>query len=965
MCGNKSAGESEETLIFVCSRRGYVIKSSYINNGKCEVNMESQTYAIVDLETTGHSSKQGDRIIQLAIVFMKDWQVIDTYTTFVNPEQKIPIFIEDLTHISNEDVADAKPFHELAYDIYEKLQGTVFVAHNIDFDLPFLQAEFERCRLPKWQGKCLDTVELAKILYPTSYSYKLQDVATDLGIVHEQAHRADDDALATAYLLKACYEKLLLLPQHVIEQLHRRSFQVKTDLSSFLFEIIRLKRQKVQDETAYTMYRGIQLKQPSAIAATPSTRMLVYPETMEEKKTLFSHAFQQFEIRESQFQMMDAVWASLNKRHEVLVEASTGIGKTLAYLIPALIYSQQTGKKVAISTYTTHLQTQLLKEELPKAERILNITANATILQGMSHYIDLDRFSDFMAMKDESFDENFAKMQFITWLAETETGDLSELNLSGGGHLFLEKVRRTDTSKDTRRKGAVDFYLRAMNRCQKADLIVTNHAMVVADLQRQKPILKQIDGWIIDEAHQMIQAAMVREETVFNYRQWKYVFGQLGSMSHHSIEHAWFVEMRKVSHNERQLNECEMAYRKMVQLFERTLSDMTKKLNLPKNVTRSMKYTFSFENVQIEQPLLTKVSQQIDTFLSIANYVTEITLAQMDELAPSTKALVEDWQYVLTQLAEKNKEWQQLFLRSRRSDTMWLELDARSLPGSIQIMKKPISIKKTVMHVFNKFRDQMGIVWASGTLTAPKNPRFIAEQLGVSPSVPLYQFQAPKSYYEGAQVYVVEDMPDIQNVPQAIYIEHVAQAIVETVLATNGRCFVLFTSQDMLKKTVLLIQETEQLEQFMLFAQGVSSGSRMKLLKMFQKFDHSVLFGTNSFWEGVDVPGDALSAVIVVRLPFTSPDEPVFKAKADALQARGLNSFYKLSLPEAILRFKQGFGRLIRSSHDKGAFIVLDRRIETKSYGPQFIEALPNVRVEKVPLERMVLQLEDWYNEEA
>ena len=165
----------------------------------------------------------------------------------------------------------------------------------------------------------------------------------------------------------------------------------------------------------------------------------------------------------------------------------------------------------------------------------------------------------------------------------------------------------------------------------------------------------------------------------------------------------------------------------------------------------------------------------------------------------------------------------------------------------------------------------------------------------------------------------------------------------------------------MLRKTVELIQETNLLEDYMLFAQGITTGSRMRLLKSFQRFSKSVLFGTNSFWEGVDVPGEALSVVIMVRLPFSSPDDPLFKKRAELMSRNGLNPFSSYSLPEAVLRFRQGFGRLIRSSADKGVFIVLDRRIETKSYGADFLQAIPNIPVKKVSLENIVLELENWY----
>ena len=164
-------------------------------------------------------------------------------------------------------------------------------------------------------------------------------------------------------------------------------------------------------------------------------------------------------------------------------------------------------------------------------------------------------------------------------------------------------------------------------------------------------------------------------------------------------------------------------------------------------------------------------------------------------------------------------------------------------------------------------------------------------------------------------------------------------------------------------KTKYVAEESNLLNDYVLFAQGVSSGSRMKLLKSFQKYNKSILFGTNSFWEGVDVPRDGLAAVIVVRLPFSSPEEPIFKAKSKAMAEAGLNSFQQLALPEAILRLKQGFGRLIRSSQDKGIFVILDRRIDSKSYGAQFIQAIPSKTIEKVPLQNMVTQLEHWYNE--
>ena len=291
----------------------------------------------------------------------------------------------------------------------------------------------------------------------------------------------------------------------------------------------------------------------------------------------------------------------------------------------------------------------------------------------------------------------------------------------------------------------------------------------------------------------------------------------------------------------------------------------------------------------------------------------------------------------------------------------WAEADMRSLPGSLKIVLQPADVSGIIRQSTDRFRGT-GIVWTSGTMTLPGKERFIADSLGLGAEVPVKKFEAPPGFYEGAKLYVVNDMPDILSVPQLDYIEAVADAVVQTVIATGGRCFVLFTSHDMLRKTYELISDSELLAEYMLIAQGITPGSRMRLLKSFQRFSNSVLFGTDSFWEGVDAPGDALAAVIVVRLPFSSPDNPVFRARAAVMAAEGKNPFSELSLPAALLKFRQGFGRLIRSSSDRGAYIVLDRRIEKKSYGKEFLRALPAVPMEKVALADMVLELESWYN---
>ena len=923
--------------------------------------MESQKYAIVDIETTGHSQASGDRMIQIAIVIMKDWCIEKTFTSFIHPGKSIPLFIQDLTNITDADVANALPFEAHAETIYEQLQDTVFVAHNTDFDLSFLQAEFQRVGLPKWYGKKIDTVELAKILYPAALSYKLGDLAMELNIPLNQAHRADDDAMACAYLLKKCWEELLQLPLATLEQMHKMSFRLKTNIAQLLFDALTIRRKQTRKDERLYYYKKIALKSPMQKKELSSSN-INFPTTNQEKIAYFKQSMTNFEERPKQFQMMDVVWENLNEKSEVLIEASTGIGKTIGYLLPAIIYAKQHKRQVCISTYTTHLLEQLIQSEIPKIEKMLGCSVNISLLKGRKNYIDVATFEKLMRGNDLSYDETLTIIQVLVWLSQTETGDLSEINCSGGGQLFIDKIRLNHEINKNLEE--IDFYGRAIRESANADLIITNHAMLVADLVRRDPIFNKIGGWVIDEAHQFVQAAVNRDQVVLTFTNWKYLFGQIG----HLADNQLLTKFQKIALKKRKISlqsfhQLEKKYFRLIELFDQGMQDIAFQLRgKDQGHHRDPKQIAFINELAIDEIKFQNFSKGMQDWIDHAEQMSHQFKGNLEEIPAEHLLILEQWDYWIREYKLKVAQWDDLFLNRDENKAAWVEIDRRNVPGSLRIFKKPIDVATTVQQLFDPIRLNSSIVWTSGTLTVPNNERFIANQLGIGQDVPLEILQAEQSYYSGAKAYIVNDMPDIQGVSQSDYIESVALAITQIVRATEGKCFVLFTSQEMLRKTVDLIQESELLHDYMLFAQGVTSGSRMRLLKSFQKFSHSVLFGTNSFWEGVDVPGDGLSAVIVVRLPFSAPEEPTFKAKSIMLQQGGKNAFTELSLPEAILRFKQGFGRLIRSSQDKGVFIVLDRRIETKSYGVEFLRALPQISVNKQSLQNMVLEIEHWYN---
>ncbi|MGN7386601.1 ATP-dependent DNA helicase DinG [Sporosarcina sp. SAFN-015] len=924
--------------------------------------MDNSTYAVVDLETTGHSPAKGDRIIQIAIVFIENGTITKTYARFVNPEREIPAFIQQLTAITDEEVRTAPTFEKIAQEVSDMLQGTVFVAHNTDFDLSFLQSEFKRCKVSGWSGKKIDTVELSKILFPSSSSYRLQDLAEDLDIELPTAHRADDDAEATANLLLTALSKLRTLPEETLNLLHRRSFSLRSDISTLIYEALRHVRTSANGRKL-PLFRGIPYRKVENIGGAIAARSS-YPLNEKEKIDLLKKGYPSFEYRKSQLSFMDAIWETLNSHAEVIAEVPTGVGKTVGYLLPATIHSFQTGKPVVISTFTNHLVDKILEDEVERVRTMLGIDCTATVLKGREQYLSLGKFEELLRITDESYDETFTIMQILVWLTDTETGDLNELNVSGGGQLFVDRIRkRNNRLKDDEK--AADYHQRMIDACRHSNLIITNHSMLLSDSNREQKIFHNFSGLIIDEAHQFIHTAANSNETVLSYMNWKYVMGQLGSDADGQLLHHLMNLHRKYSNFGNQLfGKLSASYEKFSNIFDEVASLMSSHKPQSGGGQQGNRVVFSLEEIAGNKPVFSQMADKMNEYIQNVQTISLRLESYREKMSMKEQAFLSEWNYWLRELKIKAGEWVEIFLDDETDNfTVWIEKDKRSLPGSLNVVKSPVDGSAITKEFITSLKNEnIGVVWTSATMTINQDERFVPRQLGIEDHVPVLTFDAPAHFYDNAGIFIVEDMPSIQHVSQSDYIEAVADAVVQTVIATGGRLFVLFTSQDMLRKTYELILESELLNDYALIAQGVSSGSRMKLLKSFRQFGKSILFGTNSFWEGVDVPGEALSAVIIVRLPFSSPDEVVFKARAAKLAANGSNPFTDLSLPEAILRFRQGFGRLIRSSGDRGFFIILDRRIETKSYGKRFLAALPSVPIQKVSLEHMVNELEDCYN---
>jgi ATP-dependent DNA helicase DinG len=922
---------------------------------------------VVDLETTGNSPRKGEKIIQISAVIIENGEIVDQFTSFVSPGKPIPPFIEELTGINDEMVKEAPEFHEIAPKILEILDNGVFVAHNVTFDLSFLQAELEEAGYNPFNGPAFDTVELAKIAMPSADSFKLTELSNTLSFSHVRPHQADSDAYVTAELLLHFINKLRILPLVTLEKLQTLSGHLKSDLSLLFDEIVSQKQRHVEDLSVdLEVYRGIALRKKTDDSPLPSIGDEI---ELDISKNLELH-ISSYEKRDAQIQMMDEVLESFLTGSHLVIEAGTGVGKSLGYLWPSLQFAKQQKERVVISTFTTQLQEQLLQKEIKLLEKISPVPFQTVLLKGKNHYINLFKFEQSLREAEPQYDVVLTKMQILVWLTRTETGDVDELNLTSGGQLFWNRLRHDGWhlphSKDP--WVSKDFYLHARKRAQSADIIITNHSMLLSDIINKGNLIPSFDYLVIDEAHHLEKSARQHLGIVLDYLSIKFTASQLGTLDQKQLYERLYRLMNRYgvegtlhsfeldTHVQQFYIDLEEAMNVLTNAFFKNAKKRTGAQKIQLRISEEMKKSRSWQPVQMAMERVISGMKLIDKeFQAILDTIKSRKL----KLEDSEKALVEEFYSFLVEWNELNEQFRAVFLKEMNDFVLWLDGDTRSLPNSLVIQAQPVAVAQNLKEEL--FAKKKGVVLTSATLTVSDSFNYFLNEVGLAgDEIKELQLSSPFDYDQSATLFIPNDVPEIQHVSNEEYIEAISSHLIGVAQATKGRMLILFTSYDMLRKTYELMKESGLLEDYVLMAQGITSGSRTRLTKNFQRFDKAILFGTSSFWEGVDIPGEDLSCLALVRLPFSPPDEPVTQAKSEILKTQGKNPFSSHSLPEAIIRFKQGVGRLIRRSSDRGIVIVYDRRIKTTRYGNAFIQSIPSMNVKEGDLFDLIEWIEDW-----
>ena len=895
----------------------------------------------LDLETTGLSPGK-DKIIEIgAVKTDSNGNQIEEFNSLVNPGILISDFIENLTGISNDDVLSSLKFVDIVDEFQSFLDDSIIIGHNIEFDLRFLSEEGL-----KLNNKFVDTWRFSQIMLPDLLDLSLGSICNYLDINQQNAHRALSDAKFTLEVFLLLSEKYKNLDNklqtaicNIISGKDNELFflfnsvlnEVDPNLKNNIFfspmEIIPKHNIKEKTKGNYFNYGDDVLQ-----------------EIFSSNSEILNKVLSNFSYREQQLDMSKVISDCIKNQHSAALEAGTGVGKSLAYLLPAAIFALKTGKRVLVSTNTINLQDQLYLKDLPLVKSILSELdpdaeeINFSILKGRDNYLCIKNYGNQFV--EEDIDQDYSRFlaKIAVWLSKTETGEKSELGLS---NFVNNNYWRRIIPKNKINCYGFDgpcFLRNSREKAESSNIIIVNHALLMTDLKSVNSVIPDYDVLIIDEAHNLEDVASQHLGWKVDERDLKDIF-RINYGKYDLIEMIANLINREFKNTDG-LAQAEDKLKRMINTIEelniksKSLFKSVNQIVIGKGNKNSghnslrIDIDSNFPELNFVRNDWNELKFKLDKLKSDLNRYYK----DLKEKITGSKIQFENWNDLFEQWIENWEEAKNNldeFLTSSNNEMVyWIENNEQF--NNHVFFSAPINVSKILNK--NLFENVKSVILTSATLNSNDEFNHLKQTTGLNVDH-AKSFGSPFDYDNSVEILLPTMFPE----PNANnYQEELDKIIFENVLSANGRAMVLFTSYKSLRNTQKSLKTKLEEYNINVLAQGVD-GNPYQIIKRFKKNPKSLILGTLSFWEGVDIDDGSLDLLIITKLPFDVPTHPLFEARS----AKYDNSFIEYALPRAILKFKQGFGRLIRNEKDTGKVLLLDSRITSKRYGKMFLEALP------------------------
>ncbi len=933
-------------------------------------SFQDETLISLDLETTGLSSEE-DAIIEIGAVKFRGGQEIETFQSLVNPHRPLSYRISALTGITQEELDAAPDFSEVRGRLEAFIGSHPIVGQNIGFDLEFL-----RMQGFSFSNTIYDILEVASVLAPQLPDYTLGTLARELAVSCPVQHRALADAVTVQGVLQSLIDKASALDLPTLTEINRLSASAPWSWRRLFLELesAMVGRTSLWDRQAWQaefVARPADLPQRKPLSPAGAMRALdlKWLSAFLGEGGAMAEVFPGYEHRPGQVSMMRRVAQALNDGEQVIVEAGTGIGKSIAYLLPAIIFALENSAPVVVSTNTINLQEQLMSKDIPALLQALAGASHGAAssdlqiaqLKGRSNYLCLRRWNSWRQTPGLPWDEARFLLRLLLWVNATSTGDRAELNLNRAEmDLWPRACASEDNCVTARCPNYPDgcFLYRARQMAQGAHVIVVNHALLLSDLAKSGSLLPEYRCLIVDEAHRLEEEATdqlgfeVSEHDIYHCLDQFSDKGGLGFRIRGHLRNATGTARRRALTDRL----------KAIQDAAATARDRAAGLvaalgSFVQGSRRGGRAEYE-SNLRITgairgQPRWTEIELAWENFdLELAGVEKGLgeLHAVMDDLpegqGADTVSLLGEMSSLRQRVRTLRTQVESVVSSPYAKAIYWVVLNPQY---GLSLHAAPLHVGEILERTL--FSQKDSVVLTSATLTTGGSFGYVKNALGISEAGEL-AIDAPFDYKSCTMIYLPQDIPEPETPG---YQQGVAVALTELCRATRGRTLVLFTSHAALRTAYAAVQEPLGRDGILVLGQGLD-GSPRKVLNHLRANPDTVVFGTSAMWEGVDVVGKALSVLVITRLPFAVPSDPIFAARSELYD----DPFNEYMVPRAVLRFKQGFGRLIRSWSDRGAVIILDRRVQSKSYGRVFLDSLPRCTVKRGGLRQMPQEVVNW-----